>query len=58
MRKYNVPIYYQVDVQVEANSDEEAMEIADAMCINITAKLDNYQPLEVIFNEIGLAEEL
>ena len=57
MKKYGVPIYFYVHVEVEAENEDEAHDIAESLCVQVSAKLDNTVPLDIYFEEVGEAVE-
>lgn len=58
MKRYGVPLYFYAHVEIDANNEDEAQEIAESLCVQITAKLDNYKTLDVYFEEVGEAVEM
>ena len=57
MKRYGVPFYFYVHVEVDAENEGEAKDLAETLRVQVGAKLDG-KALDVYFEEIGEAVEV
>lgn len=57
MRRYGIPFYFYVHVEVDAENEEDAKDLAESLRVQVSAKLDG-KFLDVYFEEIGEAMEV
>ena len=57
MKRYGVPFYFYVHVEVDAENEDEAKDLAETLRVQVGAKLDG-KALDVYFEEIGEAVEV
>ena len=56
MRRYGIPFYFYVHVEVDAENEEDAKDLAESLRVQVSARLDG-RALDVYFEEIGEAVE-
>ena len=56
MKRYGVPFYFYVHVEVDEENEEAAKDLAETLRVQVSAKLDG-KMLDVYFEEIGEAVE-
>ena len=57
MKRYGVPFYFYVHVEVDEENEEAAKDLAETLRVQVSAKLDG-KMLDVYFEEIGEAVEV
>lgn len=57
MRRYGIPFYFYVHVEVDAENEEDAKDLAESLRVQVSARLDG-RALDVYFEEIGEAVEV